>query len=199
MAETLIGEVRAITVEVRAAIDAVRKVTTEAVSKMNSGAETLYLAAAEFATAGQTMSGTLQQATGLTNGLQQAAVSVATASAALQGVVADHASARETFASMLGDLRGTVESAKKEANLTADVLARIDSAAQKFGQAQTAADEYLDGISHILTQTHEQYATALNATLNTVNKSFYESLSTATKLLREAVMELEAAVQPAPA
>ena len=195
-AEALMGEVRAIAGEVRAAINAMREVTTEAVSKMNSGAETLYLAAAEFTTAGQTMSETLQQATGLTNWLQQAAGSVATASAALRGVVADHASARESLASMLGDLRGTVENAKKEANLTADILARIDSAAEKLGQAQTDADEYLDGISRILTQTHEQYATALNQTLNSANKSFYENLSTATKLLREAVMELEAAVEP---
>ena len=115
VAEALMAEVRVITADVRAAIDAIRNVTTEAVSRMNSGAETLYLAAAEFTTAGQTMAGTIREAAGLANGLQQAAGSVAAASTALHGVVADHANARANFAAMLEDLRGTVDNAKKEA------------------------------------------------------------------------------------
>ena len=80
--------------------------------------------------------------------------------------------------------------------MTADILARIDAAAHKLGQAQEKADTYLDSVSAILTETHETYAEALKKTLNDVNKQFYESLSTATSLLHETIMELQAAAEP---
>ena len=138
----------------------------------------------------------MREAAGLANGLQQAAGSVAAASTALHGVVADHANARANFAAMLEDLRGTVDNAKKEASLTADILTRIEAASQKLGLALQKADEYLDGVDRILTETHETYANALNKTLNDANSSIVENLSTATSLLRETILELEAAVEP---
>ena len=97
---------------------------------------------------------------------------------------------------MLEDLRGTVDNAKKEASLTADILTRIEAASQKLGLALQKADEYLDGVNRILTETHETYANALNKTLNDANSSIVENLSTATSLLRETILELEAAVEP---
>jgi ABC-type transporter Mla subunit MlaD len=133
--------------EVRSTVDAMRSVTSDAVSRMNSGAERLFLAADEFTKAGQGVAGVLQQATGISNKLADAAGSVLASSTMLQGVVADYATTRETFAAMLADLRSTVENAKREANLTSDILARIESASQKLGDAQKDAEDYLAGIS----------------------------------------------------
>jgi ABC-type transporter Mla subunit MlaD len=129
LTESLMAEVRAIASEVRATVDAMRNVTSDAVTRMNSGAETLYLAADEFTKAGQGVAGVLQQATGITNKLAEAAGSVSASSTMLQGVVADYATTRETLAAMLAELRSTVENAKREANLTSDILARISHSA----------------------------------------------------------------------
>ena len=46
---------------------------------------------------------------------------------------------------------------KREASLTSDILARIDSASQKLGQAQKDTEEYLDGVSEVLTSAHDEF------------------------------------------
>jgi MotA/TolQ/ExbB proton channel family len=196
LTEGLMLDVREITGEVRGVVEAMRSVTSDSISRMNSGAETLFLAADEFAKAGQGVAGVLQQATGVSTKLAEAAGSVSASSTMLQGVVADYAMTRETFASMLADLRGTVENAKREANLTSDVLARIESASQKLGQAQQDAEDYLAGISDVLARAHAEFAEGLKTVLGEGHREFYERLSNATGLLRQAIEELASTVEP---
>lgn len=196
LTESLMAEVRAIASEVRATVDAMRNVTSDAVTRMNSGAETLYLAADEFTKAGQGVAGVLQQATGITNKLAEAAGSVSASSTMLQGVVADYATTRETLAAMLADLRSTVENAKREANLTSDILVRIESASQKLGQAQKDAEGYLAGISEVIAGAHSEFAAGLKNVLGDGYREFYDRLSNATGLLRQAIEELASSVEP---
>jgi hypothetical protein len=114
----------------------------------------------------------------------------------LQGVVADYATTSETLATMLGDLRSTVENAKREANLTSDILTRIESASQKLGQAQKDAEDYLAGISDVLASAHGEFATGLKTTLGEGYREFYDRLSKATGLLRQAIEELGSTLEP---
>jgi hypothetical protein len=192
--ETLMADVRTLLVDVRSAIDAVRGVTTDAVSRMNSGAETLYLAADEFAKAGQGVSGVLNQAASVSDKLVQAANTVSSSTTALQTVVADYTTARETFAAMLADLRGTVENAKHEATLTADVLSRIEKATQQLNHVQKNAEDYLAGITEVMAKAHEEFGTRLNKALGDSYRDFYQRLSDTTGLLRQAIQELEQAL-----
>jgi len=196
LTENLMAEIRAIASEVRATVDAMRNVTSDAVTRMNSGAETLYLAADEFTKAGQGVAGVLQQATGITNKLAEAAGSVSASSTMLQGVVADYATTRETLAAMLADLSSTVENAKREANLTSDILVRIESASQKLGQAQKDAEGYLTGISEVIAGAHSEFAAGLKNVLGHGYREFYDRLSNATGLLRQAIEELASTVEP---
>jgi MotA/TolQ/ExbB proton channel family len=196
LTESLMGEMRSITSEVRSAVDAMRNVTADTVARMNSGAETLFLAADEFTKAGQSVAGVLQQATSVSERLVQAAGSVSTSSTALQSVVADYATTRETLATMLSDLRSTVENAKRDATLTSDILARIESASQALGLAQKDAEEYLIGISDVLGSAHAEFATSLKKVLGDSYQEFYARLSGATGLLRQAIEELALATEP---
>ena len=50
--DTVVAEVAKASADMRASVEAMRAVTSEAVSKMNGGADTLYIAASEFAKAG---------------------------------------------------------------------------------------------------------------------------------------------------
>ena len=196
LTENLMADVRTIIGEVRSTVDAMRSATSDVVSRMNSGAETMFLAADEFSKAGQGVSGVLQQVTGISNKLADASSSVSASSTMLQGVVADYATTRETLAAMLGDLRSTVENAKREANLTSDILTRIEFASQKLGQAQKDAEDYLAGISDVLASAHAEFATGLKNTLGEGYREFYERLSNATGLLRQAIEELASTVEP---
>jgi hypothetical protein len=197
LTESLMAEVRIIASEVRGTVDAMRNVTSDAVTRMNSGAETMFLAANEFTKAGEGVAGVLQQAVGITNKLAEAAGSVSVSSTMLQGVVADYATTRETLAAMLADLRSTVENAKREANLTADILVRIESASQKLGQAQKDAEGYLAGISEVIAGAHSEFAAGLTNILGEGYREFYDRLSNATGLLRQAIEELASTVEPA--
>ena len=196
VAETLMAEVRTITTEVRTIVDAMRGVTTTAIDRMNSGSETLYLAASEFKTAGQSVAGVFQQAEGLSSGLRLAAGSVSEASANLRGVVADYASARDTFGAMVAEMRAIVENARREASVATDVIARNEVASQGLAQAQKQADEYLKGVTTILAATHEKFASSLSNTLQGQYNQFFNHLSEATGMLRSAIQELGLAVQP---
>jgi hypothetical protein len=199
LTETMMGEVRVVIGEVRGTVEAMRNVTSDAISRMNSGADTMFIAADEFTKAAQGVSGVLQQATGVSDKLAEAAGSLTTSSTMLQGVIADYALTRETLAAMLADLRGTVENAKREANLTSDILARIEGASQRLGQLHKDAEDYLAGVSDVLARAHGEFATNIEKTLGESYRQFGSRLAEATGLLRTMVDELAATIEHIPA
>lgn len=199
LSETIVGEVRTIIGEVRNMAETMRNVTSDAISRMNSGAETLFLSAEQFTKAGQSVAGVLQQATGVSEKLAQAAGFVSGSATMLQTIVADYAATRESLAAMLADLRSTVENAKREANLTSDILGRIEAAAQKLGQVQKDAEDYLAGISDVLARAHDEFAANIESTLGESYRQFGARLSEATGYLRTMVEELSATIEQMPA
>ena len=62
---------------------------------------------------------------------------LSTASQDVRAVVSDYKVARETFASIVDGLKGTVELAKREVGLTSDLVSRLEASAQKLIAAQT--------------------------------------------------------------
>lgn len=189
--ENVLAKVGELSTDIKASVDSMRSSTSEVVGRMNAGADTLHAAAAEFARAGQGVSGALAQATGITDKLSQAANAVGASTKSLEAVVTDYKMTREMVAEMLSQVQSVVEAAKKEAAITADVLGRIEGAAAKLTSAQQEADTYLMKVSEVLTQTHHDFATNLTRTLREGNRQFYDQLSTATGLLKEAIEELQ--------
>jgi hypothetical protein len=180
--------------EMAAAVAALRAVTTDAVGKMNSGADTLYVAASDFAKAGQGVAGVLNQATTVAGTLSQAAGSVTAATRSLDATVAGNKSSQDAIARMVSELQTTVGLAKKEAALTTGILQSIDNAAAKLGVAQADASVYLAKVSEVLTSTHQSFTRNMQASLTAANADFYKELSRATKLLSDGIKELELAL-----
>jgi hypothetical protein len=189
--EAVLERVSGVSGELRASIEALRSVTTDTLNRMNSGAETLYVAAGDFAKAGQGVGGVLAQATNVADKLSQAAGTVGSSARVLEAVVADYKATREVLAEMLVELGSIVDSARKEASLTADVLSRIEGATGKFLQAQKQADAYLESVSKVLGDAHQEFADNMRKTVGEANRQFYDQLSRATALLREGIQELE--------
>jgi len=189
--ESVIGKVGQLATDVQSSVDAMRAVTTDAIDRMNVGANTLAGAAGEFAKASQGVSGVLAQATNVGEKLGQAASAVGTSARTFEVVVADYKATRELLAGMLVELGTVVASAKREASLTSDVLSRIEQATSRLVEAQKQADGYLEGVSEVLSQTHEEFAGNMRKTLGEANRLFYDQLASATALLRASIQDLE--------
>jgi chromosome segregation ATPase len=172
-------------------VDQMGSSTTGTIDKMNSGADTLHAAVGNFTKATQGMTDLMSGAAQSSDALTQSARSMTAATSVLEAIVADYRASRDTFERMLTELRATVENAKKEASLTSDVLARMNDAAEKLSQAQTQAGNYLETISSVLAETHQEFSDNMRKTLGEANRQFYDQLTQGTQLLRAAIQELE--------
>jgi hypothetical protein len=165
--------------------------TTVTVDKMNTGANRLDAAATNFASAGDRVTEALDQAARISNKFTELSGALTAGAGALHDALRDYKAQREATASLLDNVRTTIESAGKEASLTEDVLQRIEISTNKLSQAQQAADEYLDGISDVLAESSSSFQKEVVSTLGKVNYAFQEKLSSAVGLLSTAVQELE--------
>lgn len=172
-------------------ISTLTSTTAATVDKMSAGANRLDTAATNFASAGDKVSGAMIHAAAVSSKLTELSGALSISSGALQEALRDYKAQRESVNVLLGDVRATVELAKKEASITGDVLQRIEASTTKLGQAQVAADEYLDGVSEVLANSSDAFRESVVSTLAKVNHDFHTKLSGAVGLLSTAVQELE--------
>lgn len=183
--------------EMKSAVDAMRSTTGDALSKLNSGADTLFIAASDFAKAGQGVTSTLDKSTVIATQLSQAAGTVAAASTSLEGVLSDYTSTRDSIVELVSSLQLIVEQCRREASLTTDVLTRIEGATSKLVDAQREADNYLVRVTDVISETHQSFSIGMAKAVGEANKDFHRTLSDSVKLLREGIQELEATFETA--
>jgi hypothetical protein len=164
------------------------------VTKLNSGAETLLAAANKFEKSGSDASESFARMAGVSEGLNGAATTVAGAVRSLDSVVGDYRAARDSMTSMLATIKETVEAATRDASLTSEIIARIETATQKLTLAQGQADRYLDEVTDVLAQSHQSFADNMRKTVGEANTQFHQQLAQATGLLRDTIQDLELAL-----
>jgi len=191
----LVSEIKSLVGETRATVDALHKVTSEAISRMNSGAETMFSASTEFSKAGNAVTGALQQATGTSDKLAAAAGSVTSSTQALQGVVTDYRATRDQMASMLVELNGIVDNAKREASMTSDAIGRIEGATKALGTAQVEAEEFMNGVADVLGESSEQFQSHIGRSMDEVYRELHTKTTSVTNLLRQTIEQLATSVQ----
>lgn len=175
----------------RQAVDSMRTGTADTVSKMNLGAADMLKAANEMARVGATTGTALDKAQGIVDQLITASGALNNSTVTLNRAIEDYKATRDTLALMVDQLKVTVENAKREATLTADLLHRIESASQSLKEAQLQADKYLNGVSEVLTGAHQQFGAQIINTLNNVNGEFHKHVERGTKALAGAIDELD--------
>lgn len=183
--------------EMKAAVDAMQRTTSDALSQLNTGAHTVATAAADFARAGESVTGALDRSGAVADQLAQAAGSVAGVSTGLTSLVADYQGARDAMGELMRSLQSTVEHSRKETFLADDVLGRIESAAAKLADAQRQADTYLARVSEVIVEAHGSFSQGVRSTLEEVNKDFHRQLSDSVKLLRVGIEDLQATLETA--
>jgi hypothetical protein len=165
--------------------------TSVSIEKMNLGADRINTATANFAAAGERVAGVMGQAATVSAKLTEFSGSLTTSASSVQDALNDYRTQREATTNLLTEVRLTIELARKEATLTADVLRRIEESTSRLATAQKAADGYLDGVSQVLADSSEAFRDSVVTTLSKVNNEFHTKLSTAVGLLGSAVQELE--------
>ena len=188
--EILIAQLVKTSGDLQSNVSALTSVTTSAIDRMNSGVETLVIAADDFAKAGQGVAGTMNAAADATGKIQSSAQSLTTATASIQQTFADYRRTSDALAAMLADLKTTMDTAKKDAGLTTQLVSQLKAAADQLGQAQEQADSYLQGINKVLTETHRSFADALKETLGKGNRDFQQELGSAVSKLSGSIKDL---------
>src|SRR5439155_774680 len=128
------------------------------------------------------VAGAMGQAAAVAGKLGELTGAMTASSAVLREAVSDYRNQRDAVSGLVTELRAVVETAKSEASLTGDVLARIQSATAKLATAQVQADEYLLAVSKVLGEAHQSFADATTRTLDRANTEFHKKLSAAVGL-----------------
>lgn len=164
--------------------------TDRAISGLNSGAETLYVAASDFAKAGNGVTDTMKMSAVATESLKSSSNQLVVATDGAKGIIADYARTRDVFSTMVTELRQTVENAKRDAALTSELINRIQAATKELGNAQQQSKDYLEGVSAALVGAHESFRDNIDKTLGEGNRRFQKELSDSVGLLSSAIKNL---------
>jgi len=168
----------------------VARASTTAIERMNFGADSMLLATSEFSDAEKRVAATMGSMGQSIQGLQISATTLSGASSGVQRVFDDYKISTGTFASIVTELKATVETARREASLTTELVSRLQGASEKLASASEEADRYLDGVTEILSKAHASFADNVTRTMREGNSQFHKELSEAVNYLKGAIMDL---------
>lgn len=188
---TILDQSAACAQTMQSAVAAMERISADSVNKMNLGADRLYAASDKFAQAGNATTNTLDRAQGLVKQLSDASGALTGSSTVLNAAINDYKATRDSLAGMIAALNGSVESAKREASLTADIVSRIENSAVALREAEVEAEKYLQQVTKVLSEAHAAFGSQVNSTLEKVNGEFYQHLQRATGALAGAIGDLE--------
>jgi len=150
----------------------------------------MLLATSEFSDAEKRVAATMGSMGQSIQGLQISATTLSGASSGVQRVFDDYKISTGTFASIVTELKATVETARREASLTTELVSRLQGASEKLASASEEADRYLDGVTEILSKAHASFADNVTRTMREGNSQFHKELSEAVNYLKGAIMDL---------
>lgn len=171
-------------------IEGLAQTTDSAITRMNSGADTLFIAANEFAKAGQGISETMHTSLQAANLLGAAAQALSAAADSTREMLGDYHQTSAAFALMVSDLKLTIANAKRDASMSAELVDKLQASAAQLSAAQRLTDDYLSGISEVLGKAHLSFAENIERTLRESNRQFQRELSLAVGLLSGAIQDL---------
>jgi hypothetical protein len=192
--KTAVEEIAKASVSISDSVSSLSRTTTSAIDRMNTGAELIAVASQEFSDAGTKVGNVLNQSTSLVDRIMSSSRSIETSTNALEESLRDYKLQRSSITEMLSEIKNTVELAKKEAGLTADVLEKLERATSQLGQAELAAEAYLANVSKVLAESHESFTREMNNSVNSSNREFHNNLKTAVDLLATTIGDLEASL-----
>ncbi|HEC0482132.1 anti-phage ZorAB system protein ZorA [Pseudomonas aeruginosa] len=193
--ESLLGAVSDQVSKTQRNIDALGDVALRAIDGMNQGALTMGSAAQRFETAGTAVTDAFDRSTKVADTLATTSASLQAASTAVQRGFEQYDSMRKTVDTQVAALMGLIESVKREAGISQDLVNSIKTSAEAMRQSETEAREHLDQVNAALVNAFSDFGNALVSQVKSTIAETDRHLAQGTGHLNGVVQELANAVQ----
>jgi uncharacterized phage infection (PIP) family protein YhgE len=161
---------------------------------MNTGALTMGSAARQFETAGSSVTGVFERSAKVADQLTSAATTLQSAATAVRQGFEQYDQTRKTVDSNVQALTSLIESAKREAGLSKQMVSDLDRIVTQLRTAEEQTKTYLEGVNAALETAFERFGSSL---VNSVKQSIKETdrhLSSGVQQLNGVVQEIGVAV-----
>jgi len=186
----LIEEVRVSSTTMKDSVVSLTSATKTTIDKFMAGAETLYVATSEFSKAGDGIKDTLKATEKATNAINNSAMTLTGTTANIKAVLQDTDRSREQFSRITNDLSKIIDNARREAGLTTELVNELKEGARHLAAAQGQAEAYLESVTRVLGDVHEEFADKLQRSLEKGHNDFHHQLSQSVLLLNGAIKNL---------
>ena len=193
--EQLMYEMREMTRALNLVAASLRGAADDASARMASGAEALYMAAAEFAKVGERVTATVAVTGTALDRVHAAANLVSGSMEMVAETVSGYREGRDAFAQIIDKLIATADSARKESSITSEMVENLRAAATQLGNAGKQSEDYLSKINAVLSKAHASFAENVEKTLSHGNSRFHVELAKAVDLLAAGIRDLENALE----
>jgi predicted PurR-regulated permease PerM len=193
--ESMLGAVSDQVTKTQQNIDVLGQVSLRAIDGMNQGALAMGSAAQRFESAGNSVTGAFERSTKVADTLATTATSLQTASTAVQRGFEQYDSTRRTVDAQVAALMGLIESVKKEAGVSQELVNSIKSSAEAMRQSEAEARSHLDQVNEALVKAFSDFGNSLVSQVKSTIAETDRHLAQGTGHLNGVVQELANAVQ----
>ena len=174
----------------QASVASMRDVTKDNTQRMENSAGTISVAADNFAKAGGSIAGVIQQTSKVTDKMATTSVALNAAAVTVQTALNDYNTAGKVMSQMVEELKATVEAAKKDATVSQSLVNQIKQSAEYLQQAQSSVDGIFKEVCEELANAHEEFASNVVKGLKSSNTAYQKELKDAVDYLKTAIEEL---------
>jgi hypothetical protein len=204
--ELLTNQVQALVAETNRSVDsmqratsAMRDITGDATRRMENSAETLSIAADDFAKAGNSVTGVMGQAGQVGEKLSSTAGALSSAAAVVNTALTEYQGSRDAITRMVTELKVVVDAAKQDATVSQSLVNQITRSAEQLEKAHSSVEGLFAGVCDELAKAHDVFAQNVESTLKKSNGAFQKELKDAVDYLKTAVEELGYVAEAIPA
>lgn len=196
--QALVAETNRSVASMQGASAAMRDITTEASRRMENSADTLSIAADDFAKAGTNVVGVMNQTGQVAEKLSTTAGALSSAASVVNSALTDYQAAREAITRMVSELKVVVDAAKQDASVSQTLVNQISKAAEQLEKAHSNVEGLFESVCDELGNAHQAFAQNIEATLKKGNGAFQKELNDAVNYLKTGIDELGAVVDSIP-
>lgn len=175
-------------------VDALGNLSLRVIDGMNQGALTMDAAARKFETAGESVSGVLERSSRLSEQMATAGSSLQMAATAVQRGFEQYDSARRTVDAQVAILTELIETARREAGVSRELINNIKASVEALRRAESESREHLGQVNDALVKAFSDFGSALVSQVKNAIAETDRHLAQGTGHLNGVVQELATAV-----
>lgn len=188
--EELLRSVSDQVVKTQESINAIRDVSIRAVDGMNQGALTMGTAAQKFETAGNSVSRALDDSTAFIEQVKASASALQAASLAVNNGFEKYDTTRKTVDSQVLALTGLIETVKREANVSQQLIEGVETSVKALRAAEEESRRNLNAVNDQLVSAFEIFGNSLVSQVQRVVGETDKNISVLSNQLTGVVQEL---------